>query len=256
MNLAGVFEDRESAGQALANALKRFAAKTRGAQGHFEGRTTQSSALQPNAIAGRGVSRGSLEERPVVLAIPRGGIPVAIPVAKALKAEFGVVVSRKLPVPWSPEVGFGAIAPDGSVEYNPEVLSMMSLPKAEIAKIERDVLAEIRRRIEKYLGKRKLPSLRGRTVVIVDDGLATGYTMVAAAKFAKNSGAKKIVVAVPTSSRSAFETVRGKAPVDEVVSLVVSDEYSYAVAMSYRDFHDMKDEEVLEWMEKAYSVSS
>lgn len=215
-----VFETRESAGVALANALKRFA-----------------------------------KERPVVLAIPRGGIPVAFPVVDALKAEFGIVVSRKLPVPWSPEVGFGALAPDGSVEYNPEVVSMMDLPRAEISRIEKDVLAEIGRRIGKYLGERKLPALRGRTVIIVDDGLATGYTMVAAAKFAKNAGAKKIVVAVPTSSRSAIETVKAKAPVDEVVSLVVSDEYSYAVAMSYKDFHDMKDGEVMEWIEKAYSKS-
>ncbi|MFA6049028.1 MAG: phosphoribosyltransferase family protein [Candidatus Micrarchaeia archaeon] len=215
-----MFETRESAGVALANALKRFA-----------------------------------KERPVVLAIPRGGIPVAFPVVDALKAEFGIVVSRKLPVPWSPEVGFGALAPDGSVEYNPEVVSMMDLPRAEISRIEKDVLAEIGRRIGKYLGERKLPALRGRTVIIVDDGLATGYTMVAAAKFAKNAGAKKIVVAVPTSSRSAIETVKAKAPVDEVVSLVVSDEYSYAVAMSYKDFHDMKDGEVMEWIEKAYSKS-
>jgi putative phosphoribosyl transferase len=218
--LEQVFETRESAGVALANALKRFA-----------------------------------KERPVVLAIPRGGIPVAFPVVDALKAEFGIVVSRKLPVPWSPEVGFGALAPDGSVEYNPEVVSMMDLPRAEISRIEKDVLAEIGRRIGKYLGERKLPALRGRTVIIVDDGLATGYTMVAAAKFAKNAGAKKIVVAVPTSSRSAIETVKAKAPVDEVVSLVVSDEYSYAVAMSYKDFHDMKDGEVMEWIEKAYSKS-
>ncbi len=216
-----VFADRESAGQALAKKLGKFA-----------------------------------KEKPVVLAIPRGGIPVAFPVVKALKAEFGILVARKLPVPFSPEVGFGAIAPDGSVVYNEEVLQMMNLPKSEINKIESDVLAEIRRRVEKYLGKRAFPDLKNRTVILVDDGLATGFTMVAAAKFAKNAGARKIIVAVPTSSASAVETVKARAPVDEVISLVASTAYSYAVAMSYKDFHDMKDDDVMQWVEKAYSVSA
>ncbi len=193
----------------------------------------------------------------MVLAIPRGGIPVAVPVVEALKgAKFGVLVARKLPVPSSPEVGFGAIAPDGSVEYNPEVMAMMNLSSEEVKEIEARVLAEIKRRAELYVGKRGIPSLKGKVAIIVDDGLATGITMVASVKFAKNAGAKKIVAAVPTSSRSAFELLRGRAEVDEVVSLVVSDAYSYAVAMSYRDFHDMKDEEVLDCIKRGNEASA
>lgn len=190
-------------------------------------------------------------ENPVVLAIPRGGVPVGVPVSKALNAPFFVLVARKLPVPWSPEVGFGAIAPDGSKEYNPELLSQMSLPKGEIEKIEDKVLQEIRRRIQVYCAGKALPSLKGKTALVVDDGLATGYTMVAACKYAKNLGAKKVVAAVPTSSASAFELVKNCVVVNEVVSLVVSHALSYAVAASYNDFHDMKDEEVLKQIKEA-----
>lgn len=178
----------------------------------------------------------------IVLGIPRGGVPIGYPIAKALKAPLDVIIPRKLPVPWSPEVGFGAITSTGDIILNPEIADELRLSDKEIKKIAGMVYKEIQRRIKTYRGNKPQTSLREKTVIITDDGLATGYTMIAAIQSVRKQGSKKVIAAVPVSPRDAAEKVRKYA--DELVTIWEKPAYSFAVANFYDDFHDMKDEEV------------
>jgi putative phosphoribosyl transferase len=178
----------------------------------------------------------------IVLGIPRGGVPIGYPIAKALKAPLDVIIPRKLPVPWSPEVGFGAVTSTGDVLLNPEIAGEMRLGESEIKAIAADVYKEILRRMRIYRGNKPLPSLREKTVIITDDGLATGFTMIAAIESVRKQGPKKVIAAAPVSPKDAADKVRKYA--DEVVTLWEKKTYSFAVASFYEDFHDMRDEEV------------
>jgi len=178
----------------------------------------------------------------IVLGIPRGGVPIGYPIAKALDAPLDLIIPRKLPVPWSPEVGFGAVTSTGEVTLNPDIVSELQLTDQEIKEIAGKVLEEVKRRMKAYRGNKPLPDLKGKTVIIADDGLATGYTMIAAVQAAKRQGAKKVIAAVPVSPRDAAEKVRKYA--DEVVTIWEKPTFSFAVAGFYDDFHDMRDAEV------------
>jgi len=185
----------------------------------------------------------------VVLGIARGGIPVGYPIATKLKARLDVVTARKLPIPWSPEMGFGAIAPDGSMVLNEELMPRLGLPRGQIDSIAERVLAEVRRREEVYRGGKPAAAIEGRHVILTDDGLATGYTMIAAVEMAKKQVAASVTVAVPVSPA---DTARRIEPmVDTLVCIHIARTYSFAVASFYRDFHDMADSEVLDCLEKA-----
>ena len=185
----------------------------------------------------------------VVLGIARGGIPVGYPIATKLKARLDVVTARKLPIPWSPEMGFGAIAPDGSMVLNEELMPRLGLPRGQIDSIAERVLAEVRRREEVYRGGKPAAAIEGRHVILTDDGLATGYTMIAAVEMAKKQVAASVTVAVPVSPA---DTARRIEPmVDTLVCFHIARTYSFAVASFYRDFHDMADSEVLDCLEKA-----
>lgn len=178
----------------------------------------------------------------IVLGIPRGGVPIGYPIAKALDAPLDVIIPRKLPIPWSPEVGFGAVTSAGDVILNPDIAGGIRLSDEEIKEIADDVYREIRRRMKVYRGSKPVPSLRQKTVIITDDGLATGLTMIAAVESVRKQGPKKVVCAVPVSPKDAAEKVRRYA--DEVVTLWEKPAASFAVASFYEDFHDMRDEEV------------
>jgi putative phosphoribosyl transferase len=178
----------------------------------------------------------------IVLGIPRGGVPIGYPIAKALDAPLDLIIPRKLPVPWSPEVGFGAVTSTGEVTLNPDIVSELQLTDQEIKEIAGKVLEEVKRRMKAYRGNKPLPDLKGKTVIIADDGLATGYTMIAAVQAAKRQGAKKVIAAAPVSPRDAAEKVRKYA--DEVVTIWEKPTFSFAVAGFYDDFHDMRDAEV------------
>lgn len=190
----------------------------------------------------------------VVLGIARGGVATAYPIALRFGAPMDVVTARKLPIPWSPEMGFGAIAPDGSVVLNDEVVRSFGISQKEIADISRKVLEEVHRREKVYRGGRPPVPLEGKNVIIADDGLATGYTMVAAIEMARGAGASWIAAAAAVSPLDTTERIRGL--VDSLIVLRVSRTYSFAVASFYRDFHDMKDSEVLDYMEKAHKSLS
>ena len=185
----------------------------------------------------------------VVLGIARGGVAVAYPVAGSLNAPLDVVTARKLPIPWSPEMGFGAIAPDGTKELNHEVVRSLGITAAEIDTISKKVLEEVHRRERVYRGGLPPVPLEGMNAILVDDGLATGYTMIASIEMARKQGAKYICAAAAVSPSDTAENIRRM--VDSLIVLRVSRTYSFAVASFYRDFHDMKDSEVIDYMERA-----
>jgi putative phosphoribosyl transferase len=179
---------------------------------------------------------------PVVLAIPRGGVPVGCEISRALRAPFDLIIPRKLPIPYNPEAGFGAVTPDGTVVLNVEMVRDLGLSKADIDNIVMTVLGEVQRRLKIYHPGPPL-ELRGRTVIVTDDGLASGYTMIAAVRAVKKQSPNKVIVAVPCSPRSSVERLEDEA--DEVLSLTVQEYGSFAVASYYEEFPDLSDGEVL-----------
>ncbi|MBI3988658.1 MAG: phosphoribosyltransferase [candidate division NC10 bacterium] len=188
-------------------------------------------------------------DKPIALGIPRGGVAVAFPIAKRLACPLEVLVLKKVPVPWSPEAGLGAIALDRTLILNEPMVASLRLTPEEIEDTARKVYQEVLRRDQLYRGGRFFPDLSGRSVILVDDGLATGYTMLAAVEFVRRRGAEKIVVAAPVASDSAVTVLAPK--VDELVILYVSDALTFAVADFYEDFSEMQDEEVLTLLKRA-----
>lgn len=181
-------------------------------------------------------------ERPAVFAIPRGGVPIGCEIARKLHAPLDLIIPRKLPIPYNPEAGFGAVAPDGTVVLNEELVVQLGLEKPHIDSIVMAVLDEVQRRIREYqLGPPLDP--KGRTVIVVDDGLASGYTMIAAVRALKKKGPRKVVVAVPCSPRTSVERLEEEA--DEVICLTVQEGGAFAVASYYEKFPDLTDGEVL-----------
>ncbi len=184
-----------------------------------------------------------------VLGIARGGVPVGYPLAKGLSAPLDVVTVRKLPIPWSPEAGFGAIAPDGSLVLNPELVPRLGLSQEEIDEIAKSVLTEVRRRERAYREEGGTTRIKGRNVVLVDDGLASGFTMIAAIKMTRAAEATSVTVAVPVSPVDSAKRVEPLA--DGFICDHISRRYPFAVASFYEDFHDLTDEEVLGYLVKA-----
>lgn len=181
-------------------------------------------------------------ERPAVFAIPRGGVPIGCEIARKLRAPLDLIIPRKLPIPYNPEAGFGAVAPDGTVVLNDELVVQLGLEKPHIDSIVMAVLDEVQRRIREYqLGPPLDP--KGRTVIVVDDGLASGYTMIAAVRALKKKEPKKVVVAVPCSPRTSVERLEKEA--DEVICLTVQEGGPFAVASYYEKFPDLTDGQVL-----------
>lgn len=189
------------------------------------------------------------EQDCLVLAIPRGGVLVGYEVARALDCPLEVIVPRKLPIPWSPEAGFGAVMPDGTRVLNERMVADLGLTQVQIDGIVTRVLAEVRRRETLYRGLRPEPDLTGKVVILTDDGLATGYTMLAAVQAARKSSPKEIVVAVPVSPRGTAREVSRVA--DKLVALHLSDALFFAVAAFYYNFHDVPDAEVKQYLDLA-----
>lgn len=179
-----------------------------------------------------------------IVALPRGGVAVGGPVARNYHAPLGLAPIRKLPIPYNPEAGFGAVAIDGTVVLNDEMVESLRLEKSEIKTIAKKVLTEVQRRARSYLGSDEFPSIEGRDVFVVDDGLATGYTALAAAGLLRKQKPRKLVLAVPAAPFGSIETVSPS--FDEVYCLVAQERPPFAVASYYADFHEMADHEVIE----------
>lgn len=211
-----LFEDRNEAGRQLAKRLTRY----------------------------RGTSA-------VILAIPHGGVPVAAAAAKRLQLEWNTVVSRKLPIPSNPEAGFGAITADGCAVLNEQILHGLHMSTVDIDKVMARQKAEAIRQAKTYSSARLPTNISHRTVILIDDGLASGYTMLAAIKSLRAQEADLIIAAAPVASRSAAAMVQDAA--DESIFEIISPSVPFAVADFYLKWHDVSDKEVIELLRVASS---
>jgi putative phosphoribosyl transferase len=212
--MASPFRDRTEAGRRLAEKLARYAGL-------------------PDSI---------------VLALPRGGVPVAYQVAMALNAPLDAYLVRKLGVPGHEELAMGAIATGGVRVLVPEVIREAGVPEQVVERVTQQELRELERRERAFRGDRPPPEVQGRTVILVDDGLATGATMRAAVTALKQQRPGRIVVAVPTAAPQTCESLRHE--VDEVVCAIMPEPF-YAVGLWYDDFAQTTDDEVRALLERA-----
>jgi predicted phosphoribosyltransferase len=184
----------------------------------------------------------------LVRALPRGGVPVGYEVARALRAPLDVFVVRKLGVPGREELAMGALATGGVRVLNQDVVDALEIPEEEIDAVTAAEQAELARRERAYRDDRPTPDVRGRTVILVDDGLATGSTMHAAVAALRQLGPARIVVAVPVGAPGSCAEFQGEA--DEAVCAETPEPF-YAVGLWYGDFTQTTDEEVHELLERA-----
>ncbi len=209
-----LYRDREEAGQRLAEALSRYAER----------------------------------EDVAVLALPRGGVPVAFEVARRLHAPLDVMIVRKLGTPGQPELAMGAIASGGVRVVNDDVVRALHISEAALDAAARREEKEVERRERAYRGDHPSLDVRGQHVIVVDDGLATGATMLAAVAALKARAPAQVIVAVPTAAPDSCDRVRMQA--DEVVALATPEPY-FAVGVWYENFAQTSDEEVRSLLDRA-----
>jgi predicted phosphoribosyltransferase len=186
----------------------------------------------------------------IVLALPRGGLPVGVEVAEALNAPLDVVVVRKLAVPWQPELAMGAITVETRVlDY--QLIRELRISDEEVETVVAREMKEVERREKLYRGGRPAPNLRGRTVVIVDDGLATGSTMLVATRAVRSLHPERLIIAVPVGSSDACRLLQRE--VDECICLAVPEPF-FAVGEWYTDFRQVTDDEVREMLKSSQAA--
>lgn len=182
----------------------------------------------------------------LVLAIPSGGVPVGAALAAALGLPLDVAVASKILLPWTTEAGFGAIAFDGSAWVDTEAAARFGLSQAAIEDATRQAREKVARRVMRFRGGRPSPSLTGRTLLLVDDGIAAGSTLRAALAALRRQGAKRTIVAVPTGPWSSLEALRGELHgEDELYCANVRTGYRFAVADAYEAWCEVSEEEAL-----------
>ncbi len=187
----------------------------------------------------------------LVLGIPRGGVEVAYAIAKELNVKLGIAVSKKLSFPGNPELAIGAVAFGGVVSLDDSFVLQHGVGKDYVEAEKKKLAAEIRRRYLAY--GVKFPNVKGKIAVVVDDGMATGHTVLAAVKAVRNDKPKKIIVAVPVSSQQAAGLLRAEA--DEVICLDTPD-FFMAVGEFYRSFPQLTDEDVLRYLKLAAAATT
>lgn len=203
--------------------------------------------FQDRADAGRRLAAKLTQykgQHAVVFALPRGGVPVAEPIAAMLRAPLDLVLARKIGVPYQPELAMGAVADGGSpvVVRNEDVIALAGVGEAEFEATCQRELKEIKRRRRRYLGTRTPCEAEGRVAIVVDDGVATGATTRAALRAIRAHRPKTLVLAVPVAPPDALETLKGEA--DETVCLEVHAGFG-AIGYFYADFHQLDDDEVI-----------
>jgi len=210
-----------------------------------------SVGFRDRADAGR---RLAAELRPyaaddsIVLALPRGGVPVGYEVARALNAPLDVWVVRKIGVPWHPELGVGAVAEGGDVYLTREVMAHVGLSDADLSAAIESKRGEVEARVRRYRGDRPTPELRDRTVILVDDGIATGGTIRAAIRAIRARAPRKIILAVPVASPDILEALAPE--VDRTVCLLEPRDL-FAIGLWYRNFTQVSDDEVVALLDRA-----
>jgi predicted phosphoribosyltransferase len=184
-------------------------------------------------------------QNPLILGVPRGGVEVAYYVAQQLNAELDLVISKKLPFPGHREYGFGSIAEDFSIYISRQ--GSYNLPQKVINQIVEEQIQEIKSRVQKYRHGRPLPNLKGRTVIIVDDGIATGVTLVPIIKLCQKKHAAKIVIAAPVSGNTFDEHLYEA----DAIEVVVKPQPFHAVGQVYETFGDFDDEQLKKLLQQA-----
>jgi predicted phosphoribosyltransferase len=184
------------------------------------------------------------DQQPVILALPRGGVPVAAEVAAALDAPLDLIIARKIGVPFRPELAMGAVVDGGApvIVRNEEIIRLAGIDEAEFMAVCDSELAEIERRRRRYLGSREQVDVIGRTAIVIDDGVATGATTLAALRATRMRNPKRLVLAVPVAPSDTLVELRGDA--DDVICLE-DHEFFGAIGSYYDDFTQVSDEEVI-----------
>lgn len=211
------FVDRESAGRALAQKLQ-----------HYKG--------TPDLL---------------IIGLPRGGVVVAFQVALALQAQLDAFIVRKLGAPYQPELAMGAVAEGGMLLRNDAVVNYLSVSKEFIEETAREQMVEVERRQKLYRGDRAMAKIAGRTVIVVDDGLATGATMKVAVRALKRKEPSKLVIAVPLGAASTCSELKNEA--DELICLMTPEPF-FAVGSWYENFEQTTDQQVRELLQKAHDL--
>jgi predicted phosphoribosyltransferase len=184
----------------------------------------------------------------VLLAIPAGGVPVGYALAQNLDISMDVIIVRKIQVPWNTEAGFGAVTWDGDVTLNDSLVSLLALDERMVGDAIATTKQIILQRMQKFRGAKALPIVKDHVVLLVDDGLASGFTMLAAVKSVRKHKPKRIVVAVPTAPISALRLLTSE--VEELVCLNVRSGPIFAVADAYQQWYDLDDGEVIAFLDK------
>ena len=189
------------------------------------------------------------DQQPVILALPRGGVPVASEVATALKAPLDLVLVRKIGVPTQPELAMGAVVDGGqpTIVRNEDVIGLAGISDADFTAVCNSELAEIERRRQRYLGTRQRAEITGRTAIVIDDGVATGATTRAALQATRRRKPRRLVLAVPVAPTDTLAALRSDA--DDIVCLE-DHEFFGAIGFYYRDFRQVSDEEVIKILER------
>jgi len=190
----------------------------------------------------------------LVLGIPSGGVPVAAELAKALSLPVELVILRKIQIPHNTEAGFGAVAPDYKVLINEDLLSMLNLSQKDVEHQIQLTIDTIKKRNDLLRKGLPFPSVKNKIVIIVDDGLASGYTMLSAVEFLRRHEPKKIVVAVPTGSKRTVDFILPK--VDELICLNIRNGFTFAVADAYENWYDLTDNDVISILQEFNHNSS
>jgi putative phosphoribosyl transferase len=213
--------------------------------------------FQNRIEAGRALARylERYKDRPdvLVLALPRGGVPVAYEVARGLNAPLDIFTVRKLGVPGHQELGMGAIATGGVRILHKGIIRELGIPQEIIDRVAQNESQELERRELMYRGDRPAPEIQNRVVIIVDDGLATGSTMKAAVRALRAQNPARLIVAVPTAPRETCQELKEAA--DEVICAVMPEPF-FAVGGSYADFNQVTDDEVRDYLQRAGRISS
>jgi predicted phosphoribosyltransferase len=205
-------------------------------------------------VLGATLKEKDWSEVPLILAIPNGGLAVALPLAEILDADLDLLIVRKLQIPFNPEAGFGALTSLGTVLLNQPLVDRIGLQDVEIQQVIQRTQTQIDERRKAYKGLIGVYSPESRVVVLVDDGLASGYTMLAAIDSVRKLSPQQIIVAVPTASSSAVTKVRTK--VDELICPHVGSGAVFAVANAYQNWYDVPDEEVITLLRRFRSATS
>jgi putative phosphoribosyl transferase len=182
-------------------------------------------------------------EEVIIIAIPAGGVPVAVQVSEKLDVLWDLAVTTKLHIPWNREAGFGAVSWDGSVILNKPLVDSLGLTSEEIERRVEEEKKVIQRRLEEFRGDRPFPDLKGKIVIVVDDGLASGFSMLVTTKTLRDK-AGEVVVAVPTAPVRAIELISSY--VDRIVCLNIRSGPLFAVADAYKLWYDLTDKEVID----------